>query len=113
MDFMHFRNIHVHVENVLYQHLRGYIKLISRVKRTGEQNIIVHILVGEKLGGIMVVNTEISQNIDQAICKRCHRKLKDIESRKRGFGSICYEKYLKNKQTYLFEVNDNEIIIKG
>lgn len=60
----------------------------------------------------MVVNTEISQNIDQAICKRCHRKLKDTESRKRGFGDICYQKYIEKQKTYLFEVNDNEVITK-
>lgn len=27
-------------------------------------------------------------------CKRCNRKLKDEESKQRGFGETCYKKYL-------------------
>lgn len=55
---------------------------------------------------------EMPLSTDQAICKRCHRRLKDLQSRKRGFGNICYLKYLETQKTYLFEVNDNEIITK-
>lgn len=39
------------------------------------------------------------------ICKRCHRKLKDENSKKLGFGKICYEKYMKRKRSYLFEMD--------
>lgn len=37
-------------------------------------------------------------------CRRCHRKLKDEKSRQLGFGKTCYEKYLKRKKAYLFEM---------
>lgn len=31
------------------------------------------------------------------VCKRCGRKLKDIECRQRGYGKICWEKIKKQK----------------
>ncbi len=52
-------------------------------------------------------------NKESTICHRCHRKLKDDESKKRGFGKVCYEKYIKQKINYLFEMRDtNEIVNK-
>lgn len=30
------------------------------------------------------------------ICRRCHRRLKDLESKERGFGKTCYKKYLES-----------------
>lgn len=52
-------------------------------------------------------------NNDVSICRRCHRKLKDENSKKLGFGKVCYQKYLKRKRYYLFEMEDNnEITIK-
>lgn len=41
-------------------------------------------------------------------CKRCHRKLKDDESKKIGFGKICYKKQLKLKdnKNYLFDTKN-------
>ena len=41
------------------------------------------------------------------LCKRCHRKLKDDKSKTLGFGPICYNKYLKQQKTYLFEIGAN------
>lgn len=41
---------------------------------------------------------------DIKLCKRCHRKLKDIQSKQLGFGPICYEKYKNSKKHYLFDI---------
>ena len=38
------------------------------------------------------------------LCRRCHRKLKDPDSKKLGFGKICYKKYLKEQKNYLFKM---------
>ena len=45
-------------------------------------------------------------------CMRCHRELKDIESKKLGFGKICYSKYIKKKPIYLFEMGGNNEITR-
>ena len=42
--------------------------------------------------------------LDNKICKRCHRKLKDERSKELGFGKVCYQKYLNKKKTYLFDM---------
>ncbi len=43
------------------------------------------------------------------VCRRCNRKLKDVESIERGFGIICYRKYMaENMAKPLFEVRENE-----
>lgn len=43
------------------------------------------------------------------VCRRCNRKLKDTESVERGFGKICYRKYMaENTMKPLFEVKKNE-----
>lgn len=43
------------------------------------------------------------------VCRRCNRKLKDIESIERGFGIICYRKYMaENMAKPLFEVKSDE-----
>lgn len=34
-------------------------------------------------------------------CKRCHRSLTDPESIDRGYGNICWQKHLADKQTTL------------
>ena len=41
-------------------------------------------------------------------CLRCGRKLKNEESRKLGFGKVCWEKYNANTQIKLF--NTEEIL---
>ena len=47
------------------------------------------------------------------ICRRCHRKLKDEKSKQLGFGKTCYQKYIKRKRHYLFEMEvSNETIDK-
>ena len=51
----------------------------------------------------------LESNNEVVICRRCHRRLKDGESKKLGFGKTCYKKYLKRKTNYLFEVSTNEI----
>lgn len=52
-------------------------------------------------------------DIDNNICRRCHRKLKDNESIKLGFGKICYQKQLNQQKNYLFSMEEtNEIITK-
>ena len=46
-------------------------------------------------------------------CRRCHRELKDLESRKLGLGKICYNKYTQSKKLYLFNMEvQNEVIAK-
>ena len=51
--------------------------------------------------------------MEEKICKRCHRKLKDEKSKELGFGKICYKKYLNRKKVYLFEMEvPNETINK-
>ena len=48
--------------------------------------------------------------MENNICKRCHRKLVEDNSKKVGFGPICYHKYLERKKTYLFDMEvTNEI----
>ena len=42
-------------------------------------------------------STEIGYDDEVIICRRCHRKLKDAESKKLGFGKTCYKKYCKRK----------------
>ena len=44
---------------------------------------------------------------ENIICRRCHRKLTDAESKKLGFGKICYQKYLARKRNYLFDIDMN------
>lgn len=39
-------------------------------------------------------------------CKRCHRKLKDENSKHIGFGKVCYEKWKKLEQNYLFDIDN-------
>lgn len=46
------------------------------------------------------------ENEDIKVCRRCHRKLKDEKSKKLGFGKICYQKYLKRKKSYLFDMEE-------
>lgn len=41
-------------------------------------------------------------------CLRCGRKLKKEEYRKIGYGKICLEKQLSNKQKVLFPVDKEE-----
>ena len=38
------------------------------------------------------------------LCRRCHRPLKTEESKKLGFGKVCYDKYRKKKKSYLFKM---------
>lgn len=48
------------------------------------------------------------EGINNSICRRCHRRLRDIESIKLGFGKVCYEKYNQSKKNYLFEIERGE-----
>lgn len=48
------------------------------------------------------------EDISKKLCTRCHRELKDSNSKKLGFGPICYKKYLQKKKVYLFEMNIKE-----
>lgn len=90
----------------LYRHIIGCINLQIKLIKP---NIFVHILVGERLVVGVMTNENIPElNNDVIVCRRCHRKLKDEESRKLGFGKTCYKKYLKRKPNYLFEVTTNE-----
>ena len=60
--------------------------------------------------GVVTIKKEYPElNENEVFCRRCHRKLKDEESKGLGFGKTCYKKYLKRKPNYLFEVNTNEI----
>lgn len=49
---------------------------------------------------------------ETVFCKRCHKKLKNEEQKKLGFGKICYAKYLKRKRAYLFEMEVSNETIK-
>ena len=44
-------------------------------------------------------------------CRRCHRELKDEQSKELGFGKICYTKYMNRTKTYLFDMGVNHEII--
>lgn len=48
----------------------------------------------------------MERNKEYKYCIRCGRELKTEESRKRGMGDVCYNKYLvsKNKNS-LFSIN--------
>ena len=41
-------------------------------------------------------------------CLRCGRKLKTEDAKLRGYGPICYEKILSNKQSLLFQVGGSD-----
>lgn len=45
-------------------------------------------------------------------CKRCHRQLKDEQSKQLGFGPVCYQKQIKKKVNYLFNMEDNKMNIE-
>ena len=60
--------------------------------------VIVHILAGEKMVEIM------EKDISKKFCKRCHRELKDNQSKQIGYGPVCYKKYLDRKKIYLFDL---------
>ena len=47
-------------------------------------------------------------NDENAICKRCHRKLKDKKSIELGFGNVCYKKYMARQRLYLFEMEEKK-----
>ena len=49
---------------------------------------------------------------ENTICRRCHRKLTDAESKKLGFGKICYKKYLARKRNYLFDIDMNTMKVR-
>lgn len=49
----------------------------------------------------MVENIE---HFNKVLCKKCHRELKDIQSKKLGFGPVCYKKYMNRKKVYLFDM---------
>ena len=103
----HLHHIHVNVVNVLFLPLCGCINLFQEARK--KYNTIVHIVVGERTGAEVEKNHLTQEDTDSVICRRCHRKLKDEESKQLGFGKICYKKYLKRKPNYLFEVNTNEV----
>ena len=51
-------------------------------------------------------NLEYPQKNTSDRCRRCGRKLKSLESKQLGFGSVCYQKYLTRKQPIpLFKLN--------
>lgn len=62
----------------------------------------------------MEIVENIKENTQEGVkyCRRCHRKLKDEESKRLGYGKICYSKINKRRCLYLFdiEVLNNEVI---
>lgn len=56
------------------------------------------------------------ENLEKNIhehCSRCHRKLKDEQSKIIGYGKICYSKVCNNKSSFLFDLEvTNEITTK-
>lgn len=44
--------------------------------------------------------------LNNKYCKRCHRKLKDEQSKKLGYGKVCYKKVNLYKDIYLFEIKE-------
>jgi len=57
---------------------------------------------------VVAVEEELSNLKNTNLCRRCHRKLKDEESIKLGFGRICYNKYKQSKKIYLFELEGGD-----
>lgn len=53
---------------------------------------------------VEIMENDISDN---KICSRCHRVLRDAQSRKLGFGPVCYKKHLQKQKVYLFELAYN------
>ena len=54
----------------------------------------------------------ITQN-EVVFCRRCHRKLKDPEHKKLGYGKICYEKAKRDNINYLFKIEDDNICLNS
>lgn len=52
----------------------------------------------------------VENNIDEinehsvVLCKRCRRKLKDLESKRLGYGKICYAKTIAKNANFLFDI---------
>ena len=51
----------------------------------------------------------IAAEKNNILCKRCHRKLKNDESIKLGFGKTCYKKQRNKSKIYLFDIKENDI----
>lgn len=77
-----------------------FIKYLKRIGMFG--SVVIHAIerVQEK--------EQKMQNEDIRRCNRCHRLLKDEVSKARGFGNICYQKYLQSKKCYLFTIEEME-----
>ena len=52
----------------------------------------------------MVEKRIITNDYEVVYCKRCHRRLKDIEAKKLGYGKICYEKIKPKNNCFLFDL---------
>ena len=51
----------------------------------------------------------MSKDTDK-FCRRCGRKLKDENSKKLGYGKVCYAKIKKQNCEFLFEMEkENEV----
>ena len=46
-------------------------------------------------------------------CLRCHRKLKTLENRQRGYGDICWKKIKRKSDNRLFYPTNQEKILKN
>jgi len=42
------------------------------------------------------------------VCKRCKRKLRNVDSKLAGAGKVCLHKIMKNKQKTLFEMREKK-----
>lgn len=60
------------------------------------------------------METEISTElVGTQRCKRCHRKLKDLQSIELGYGKVCYEKAKIKHINYLFELKENNYNVEN
>lgn len=62
---------------------------------------------------VEIMENKIIMQNEVVFCKRCHRKLKDPEHKRLGYGKICYEKVKKDNTNYLFRIEGDKICLNS
>jgi hypothetical protein len=73
-------------------------------------NVLIH-AIERQVETVENMEGKVQEQVKNGLCRRCNRKLKDPVSVERGFGEICYHKYMAGLKIGkgLFEVKKNVI----
>ena len=58
---------------------------------------------------VIMVEKIIMQDNEVVFCKRCNRRLRDIDAKKLGYGKVCYNKIKTKNSCYLFKIEGVDI----